>query len=354
MRAAVLLGVRGAFQSREVTMAKGKMVVGKSTQALALAADVAKAAKTAPVTLDVKLVHSEHWPAAQKYAKRAASLVIGDKASHAGALKEVTEGGALDRKIAAFWKPIKQSIDRVKNAVLDLEKEERAAVTAGRDPLEERCVAWKRIEDARVEAAERVIREANEVTARAAREVELKAAEDAAAAIEAESPDLSAKELWFVTKVFEQDIDLDSGNMIDLTAMSVITKQAGYADPRGYAERLAKSEKIRTAVADLRSAAALREQAAALREQPIVVPAPEVESNLGTFSGAHYTKNYTFGGFEAEGLAKFIAAYKAGELPDEAMVPDLVHLRRMAKDLKEKFPQSYPGCTLKFEEGVAG
>lgn len=329
--------------------------VGRSKQALALAADVAKAAKPAPAatqTLDVRLVHSEHWPAAQKYRDRAASLVIGDKASHAGALKEVTEGGALERKIKASWKPVKQSINKVKNAVLNLEKAELAAVAAGRDPLEQRCVAWKRIDDARVAEAERVLREANEATARAARELELKAAEDAAAAIEAESPNLSTRELWFVTKVFEQEIDLDSGNMIDLTAMAVITKQAGYADPRGFAERLAKSEKIRTAVADLRAAKALREQAAALREQPIIVPAPEVESNLATHSGAHYTKNYTLD--KVADLEKFIAAYRAGELPAEAMVPNEVHLRRMAKDLKEKFPQSYPGCTLKFEEGVAG
>lgn len=312
-----------------------------------------RAAETsAPKTLDVKLTHSEFWPAAIAYRDRAGKVVIGDKASHAGALKEVTEGGALDRKIAAFWKPIKQSIDRVKNAVLDLEKSERAAVAAGRDPLEIRCVEWKRIDDARVAEAERVIREANEATARAARELQLKAAEDAAAAIEAESPNLSPRELWFVTKVFEQEIDLDSGNMIDLMAMAVIAKQAGYSDPRPYAMRLAKSEKIRTAVADLRAAKALREQAAALREQPIITPAPEVETNLGTFSGAHYTKNYTLD--KVAELDKFIAAYKAGELPDEAMVPNEVHLRRMAKDLKEKFPQAYPGCTLKFEEGVAG
>ena len=329
------------------------MAKKKAQTALAAPAKAAPAAAPAkPLTLDVKLVHSEHWPAAQAYRDRAAKLVIGDKASHAGALKEVTEGGALDRKIAAFWKPIKQSIDKVKNAVLDLEKEERAAVAAGRDPLEQRCVAWKRIDDARVAAEEAAIREKNEAAARAERDRELKAAEDAAAKLEAESPNLSARELWFVTKVFEQEIDLDSGNMIDLTAMSVITKQAGYSDPRGYAERLAKSEKIRTAVADLREAKALREQAQALREQPLVVPAPEVESNLATFSGAHYTKNYTLD--KVADLDKFIAAYRAGELPAEAMVPNEVHLRRMAKDLKEKFPQAYPGCTLKFEEGVAG
>lgn len=306
----------------------------------------------APTTLDIKLTHSEFWPAAVAYRDRAAKIVIGDKASCEGALKTVTEGGALDRKITGFWKPIKQSIDRVKAAVLDLEKAERGAVELGRGPLERRCVEWKRADDARVAEAERVIREANEAAARADRDRELKAAEKAAAEIEAESPNLSPRELWFVTKVHEQEIDLDSGNMIDLTAMSVITKQAGYADPRAFAERLAKSEKIRTAVADLRAAKAIREQAAALREQPIATPAPNVASEVAKVSGARFTKNYTLGA--VEDLDKFVAAYRAGDLPIEAMVPNEVHLRRMAKDLGEKFPQAYPGCTLRIEEGVAG
>lgn len=325
-------------------------VVGKSQQALALAVSAAKA--SAPVTLDVKLVHSEFWPAAVAYRDRAAKVVIGDKASCEGALKEVTEGGALARKIGGYWKPLKQQIDKVKRAVLDLEKAELEAVEAGRGPLERRCVEWKRADDERVAAAEAKIRQANEAIERARREAELKAAEDEAARIEAESPNLSPRELWFVTKVYEQEIDLDSGAMIDLTAMGVICKQAGYADPRGQAERLAKSEKIRKAIADLREAKALREQAAALREQPIVTPAPVVESRVAKVSGAHFTKNYTLD--RVADLDAFVAAYRAGELPVEAMVPNEVHLRRAAKDLKEKFPQVYVGCTLKFEEGVAG
>lgn len=305
-----------------------------------------------PLRLDVKLVHSQHWPAAQAYRDRASKIVISDKASCEGALREVTDGKTLRKAILAGWKPIKQAIDRVKDAVLDLEREEIAAVDGGLNPLEQTCVDWKKADEARVEAEAAAIRIANELKARADRERELKEQEDAAVALEASSPNLSARELWFVEETFRQSIDLDSRAAVDMAAMSAICKQAGYADPRKQAERLATSEKIREAVAIKHEVKAKNDQAAALREQPIHVPAPNVESQVAKTAETHFTKTYTLGG--VVDLEKFIAAYRAGELDDEAMIPNEVFLRREAKNLEAKFEQTYPGTRVKILEGVAG
>lgn len=308
--------------------------------------------KTPAKTLDIRLTHSAHWPAALAYQKRASKIVIADKKSCAGALAEVSDGKKIRKAIVADYKPIKQGIDEIKRKVLDLEKEELAAVDGGLDPLEERCVAFKRLDDARVEAEEAAQRLANETKAKAERERELKAQEDAAAKLEAGSPDLSPRELWFVESVFKQSIDLDSRATVDMTAMAVICKQAGYADPMKQAERLATSQKIRTAIAIKAEVKAKNDQAQALREQPIIAPAPKVESQVAKTSDTHFTKTYTLD--RVANLDTFIAAYQAGELPAEAMVPNEVHLRRMAKELEDKFPQAYPGCTVKVLEGVAG
>lgn len=322
----------------------------KPAPAKALA--VVTPAAPSTLDLDISLTHSPHYKAALAFRDRASKLVIADKKSHEGALREWREGSELRRKIEADFKPTKRKIDAVKRAVLDLEKAELAIMDAGLDPLEKRCVEWKRLDDARIEAEATAQRLANEAKVRAEREAEIKAAEDAAIAAEAESPELSVRELWFVNKVVEQEIDLDDTSTLTLTALGVICKQAGYADPRAFAERLAKRPKIREAVEAMRQAKINREQAAALRQEPILTPAPTVEKNTAAVSGVRGTKNYTLD--RVADLEAFVKAYKAGELPDEAMIPNEVHLRRMAKDLKEKFPQAYPGCTLKFEEGLAG
>lgn len=315
---------------------------------------IAPVAPAAPKRLDVKLVHSEHWPAAQAYRDRASKVVISDKATCEGALREVEDGKKLRRAIVATWKEPKQQIDQVKRAVLDLEKDELAAIDAGLDPLEQRCVAWKRADDARVEAEARAQRERDEAAERARREKELKEQEAAAQKLEDESPDLSARELFFVERVFEQEIDLENAgtSLVDMTALALICKKAGYADPRARAEQLARASKIRTAVATKREVKAKRDQAAALRQEPIIVPAPKVESQVAKTSATRFTKTFTLD--RVADLEAFAAAYRAGTLPIEAMVPNEVHLRRMAKDLGEKFEQAYPGCKVKVLEGVAG
>lgn len=316
---------------------------------------IAPAAPSMPMKLDVRLVHSEHWPAIQAYVQRASKVVISDKATCEGALREIEDGKKLLRAAEGYWKEQKAPINKIKDAVLDLEKSEISAlesVVGKTGVLEQRAVAWKRADDARVEQEKREQRERDERAAREQREKELKEQEEAAAELEASSPDLSAKELWFVEKMFEQGIDLDSRATVDMAAMSLACKQAGYQDPRKWAERLATSKKVRDAIAIKVEARAKREQAAALREEPIIVPAPIVESRVAKTSATRFTKTFTLD--RVADLDAFVKAYQAGQLPAEAMVPNEVHLRRMAKDLGEKFEQAYPGCKVKVLEGVAG
>lgn len=305
-----------------------------------------------PKTLAIPPVHSEHYKAALAFRDSAAHIVISDKATHEGALRETKDGKNLRGRVLDYWKPIKQRIDAVKKAVLDLEKDEIGTVDAGLVPLERRIVEWVTADNARVLAEETAAREKADAQARADRERELQAQEDAAAKLEAESPNLSARELWFVNKVFEEAIDLQSMVIGHLNSMVKICKQAGYADPIAAVARLKKLPKIVTAIANMREVKAKRDQAAALREQPITVAAPTIERKVAKVAGTRMTKQYSCGG--VPDLARLRAAYKAGELPDEAFEPNMVHLNRAAEDLTDKFEQAYPGARLKIKEGVAG
>lgn len=303
-------------------------------------------------SLSIKLTHSPLYKKAIAFRDRAVTLVIGSKESHAGALAEAKEGKQLRKAAVEFYKPMKQEIDRVKKLVLDLEREELGIIDAGADKLEDRVVAWVNAENARVAAEEAKTRAANLERETKAREAEIKEQLERAEQLEAESPKLSAGELWFVTKVVEQEIDLASTATVDLTAMGVIVKDAGYADPRKTLDRFLKSPKILEAIAASREIKAINEQAAALREQPIVVTATKVESQVAHVSGMRMTENYTCSGIhDLDALRK---AYKAGLIPDEAFEPNMVHLRAAAKDLTVKFEQVYPGATLKKTQGLAG
>lgn len=314
--------------------------------------EMAVPAKPAATLVSVKLTHSPLYAKAIAFRDTAAQLVIGSKESHEGALRQVKDGKTIRKGSLDYYRPIKQQIDTIKRAVLDLEKDELGIVDAGLDPLERRVVEWVRAENARIEAAEAKIRAEATAAAEAKRAEDIKAQEDAAERLEAESPKLSAGELWFVTKVVEQEIDLASTATVDVTAMGVIVKAAGYADPRKTLDRFLKSPKILEAIANAREIKATLAQAAALREEPIAVVVDKVESQVAKVSGTRMTKNYSCGGvFD---LAKLRAAYKAGELADEAFEPNLVFLNREAKSLTTKFEQTYPGARLKVEEGVAG
>lgn len=321
------------------------MAKEKTTTALPAPAAAAK-------TLAIRLTHSPLYKQAIAWRDAAVTIVIGSKESHEGALRQAKDGKTLRKGAIEFYKPMKQEIDRVKKVVLDLEREELGIIDAGGDKLEARIVAWVTADNARIEAAEAVTRAKALAAETARREREIKEQLDRAEQLEADSPNLSAGELWFVTKMAEQLIDYTSTATVDQTAMGVIVKQAGYADPRKTLDRFLKSEKIRAAIDAQNEILAIRDQAAALREQPIAVTAIKVESKQGKVAGMRMTKNYSCSG--VHDLAALRKAYKAGLLPDEAFEPNMVHLRAMAKDLAIKFEQVYPGATLKITEGVAG
>jgi len=324
---------------------KAKTKQPKASKALTVPA----APKPEPMAIELK---AKHLAAAIAFRDRATTIVISDLKSDEGALATIKEGKNGRKQTVADWQIPKRKVSTVLDALRDLEKKELAAWDAGLDVLEKRHVEYKRIDDARVAEAERVERERLAAIARADRERELQEQEDAAAKLEAASDDLSARELWFVTKVVERDLDIGRGMQSDRTKLEGVCREAGYKDPAKTVEKLIGAPKIVHAIASSRASRAIREQADALREEPITVAAPKVERAVGKAAGTRNTKNYSCGGvFDLE---KFRAAYLAGDIPAEAMTPDLKFLNRMAEGLKEGFEQAYPGARLKIDEGVAG
>lgn len=294
----------------------------------------------------------KHLAAAIKYRDRAALVVISDKASDEGAQLTIKEGKELRKKVVADWKIVKDKLNGLIGVVRGLEAKELEAVDAGLTPITNRHIAWKEADDARIAREAQAERDRKEERARKDREKELQRQEDAAAELEAASDDLSARELWFVTKVVEGDIDIGRGMQRDVAAMERICKDAGYKDPAKAVERLIFAPKIVKAIASTVAAKAIREQAQALREEPIAVTTTKVESNTAKVPGLRHTTNYSC---EAVvDVAAFIKAYRAGELDDDAMKPNLVFLNKEADRLKDKFEQAYPGARLKVTKGVAG
>lgn len=306
-------------------------------------------APAAPPTNDVAIeLKPKHLAAAIKFRDRASMIVISDLASDEGALQTILEGKRGRKETVADWQTPKRKVSTVLDALRELEKKELAAWDAGLDVLEKRHVEYKRIDDARVAEAERVERERLTAIANADRERDLQAQEDAAAKLEAASDDLSARERKFVEMVA-----LMRGSSMDTRETPYFAANtAGFKNPKEKGPALLAMPKIAKAIASMVEAKAIREQAEALREEPIPVAAAKVERAVGKVAGTRNTKSYSCGGvFDLE---KFRAAYLAGEIPAEAMMPNLVFLNSMAEGLKEKFEQAYPGARLKINEGVAG
>lgn len=290
----------------------------------------------------------KHLKAAIAFRDKAATTVISDKASDEGALVTIKEGKELRRKILADWDGVKRPLNNLIEKVRDLEKAELAAVDAGLKPITDRHVAWKELDDARIAAEAEAERIAKEKKAKADREADLQRQEDAAAALEAESDELSAREKKFVEMVAAmRGTSLDGPKTPEYAAT-----QAGFKSPELKGPALLTSPKIAKAIESIIAAKAIREQAEALREQPVVITTTKKESKVATVSGIRHTTNYKCEGIVD--LAKFVAAYRAGDLDDDAMEPNLVFLNAEAERLKDKFEQAYPGARLKVTKGVAG
>jgi len=320
-------------------MAKKKAKQPKASKALA------PAAPRAPLAIQLTPIHLK---AAIAFRDKAATIVISDTRSDEGALATILDGKKGKRQAAADWKVPIDKVTGVLTALRGLRDRELEAFEVGIDTLEKRHVAFKNADDARVAAEEAAARAIAEQAARKAREAELQEQEDAAAKLEAASDDLSARERKFVdTVAVMRGTELDG-----LDTAHFAAEQAGFKNAALKGPALLTSPKIARAIASAIEAKAIREQAEALRVEPLAVSAPKVESAVGKVSGARNTKDYSCGG--VFNLEKFRAAYLAGEIPAEAMTPDLKFLNKMAESLKEKFEQAYPGCRLKIDQGVAG
>lgn len=318
-------------------MAKGKQPAKRApSEALA---------KPEPLAIALMPIHLK---AAIAFRDKAATIVISDTASDAGALTTISEGKKGKRQAAADWKVPIDKVTGVLVALRGLRDKELEAYDVGLQTLEDRHVAFKNADDARVAREEAAAREKNEAIARKAREKELQQQEDAAAKLEAESDDLSAREKKFVDVLGSM-----RGTSLDgLDAPHFAAEQAGFKNPETKGPALLASPKIARALEASVAAKAIREQAEALRAEPLAVAAPTIASAVARVAGTRNTKDYSCGGVFDEG--KFRAAYMRGDLDPLAMVPDLKFLNRMAESLKEKFEQAYPGCRLKIDQGVAG
>lgn len=300
------------------------------------------AKKPAPVldaAVHISLTPSPEAAQAISLTQRASGLVVVDRASHETCLTFIKGAKQLQRTIEEHYAKIKQPLNAARSTVLDMERQHLAPVIAAIAAATKLAIEWKAADDRRVnEEAERQ-RIENERIAREDRQRELDAQEAAALKIEANSPDLSAREETFVAEFVRTNYGLDAA------------RAAGYKDAAKMAERLLALPKILAAITAKRQADMIRQQAEATKAAPLHVEAPQVESQVGSVAGVAQKTYYGVGAVDVLALAKAVIA---GTVPLAAIQPNTVFLNEQARSLKQLFPQSYPGCELKVTKGLAG
>lgn len=285
----------------------------------------------------------------------AGTLVVKDRASHEYALEFVRGAKQLQRKITEHWQRITRSVDDLKRTMLNLKATDLAPVEEAIRLVERAALDYENDERQRQAAADEANRLERERQAKAERQRELDAAEDRALELEQQSTNLSARELWFVESVFNNDIDAANPSLADIRKMQAICKEAGYKDVDNSVARLLRMPKITEAIRAKHDARAIREQADAKRQQPIdIIDAPPVESNLARGRGLPTTRTYY--SCEVLDAGKLREAFLNGELNPEALIPNEVYLNAQARAAKsaEIFERAFPGCRLVKRQGLAG
>lgn len=300
------------------------------------------AKKPAPVldaAVHISLTPSPEAAQAISLTQRASGLVVVDRASHETCLTFIKGAKQLQRTIEEHYAKIKQPLNAARSTVLDMEKQHLAPVIAAIAQATKLATDWTTAEQRRVRDEEERQRVENERIARETRQRELDAQEAAALKIEANSPDLSAREETFVHKFV-------------LTSDGIISaRAAGYKDAAKMAERLLALPKILAAITAKRQADMIRQQAEATKAAPLHVEAPQVESQVGSVAGMAQKSYYSCGEVDLMGLARDVVA---GKVPLTAIQPNTVHLNEQARSLKALFEQVYPSCKLKVTKGLAG
>jgi hypothetical protein len=293
---------------------------------------------------------------ALELANQLRAIVVTDKASHARALEMIRAGKEIKRKMTSHWQRITRSIDDLKRTMFGFRDDDIGPLDLGLVAAEGVVLRYENAEKERVRRREEEDRLARERKALEDRNRELEAAEDRALELEQQSEGLSARELWFVEKVYSNGLELANPTATDLRAMIRIATDAGYKKNVDVeVARLLRSKKILVAIEAKKDAAAIREQAEAKRQQPIhVVDTPPVEAQVAQGRGLPTTRTYYSAEvFDANQLRE---AFLNGKVDPQALIPNEVYLNAQARAAKsaEIFERAFPGVRLKSRQGLAG
>lgn len=272
--------------------------------------------------------------------QQASQLVVLDASSHSNALEFVRGAKQLLRKVEDHWKNITRNVDDLKRNLLTLKRKDTEPIEAAIAQATGTILTYENAERRRVQEESDRLRREQEEQQRQERERQLADAEAEAAAIEAQSPNLSAREQKFVDSI-----------LLGLLPEKAF-ERAGYKPVLNGGNKLANTPKIQNAIATQQAAKVLREQTAAKREQPLeYVPPPVVETNLGRASGVSTRTTYSMEVVDPQAL---IEAFKLNSVDRRALVPNEMFLNQQARDLKEAFESANPGCRLVKRQTIAG
>jgi hypothetical protein len=317
------------------------------------ARDVDAGIVPAKTTTAIDISRAPERGQALELAKQLEAIVITDRESYRRAKELYAAGKDIKRKMSEHWQRITRSIDALKKTMFGFRDDDMGALDHGLVIAERIIIDFENAERDRIRREEERRRQEAEAKAKEERERELAKADALAFALEEKAEGLSQRELWFVEKVFEQRLDVANPTALDLRAMQVIAKQAGYKDVDTQVARLLRSPKILDALKAKHDARAIREQAQAKREQPIdVAETAPVETPLDAGRGLRTTRTYYSA--EVVDVQKLREAYIAGDLNLETLIPNEVYLNSQARTAKsaEIFEKAFPGCRLKTKQSI--
>lgn len=248
---------------------------------------------------------------------------------------------ATDHKktVEEHWNPITQAFYRLhkiltgaRGRAVDAD-DERKTITNGLHNT------YTNEQRRKAEEEENRRRREEEQRAQAARDEELRLAEEQALKREADSNDLSERERVFVELVFMGETERTSA------------QRAGFKDPAAMAGRLMQAPKIVKALAGKREAEEIRRQAAATAAKPLDVQQhEEVRPDIERASGAHDRSTHSAEIINEEQLIAAIIQGGRG-IPWDILTVKPAKLNEYAKQLHEKI-NAWPGVRYKKTTGV--
>jgi hypothetical protein len=292
-----------------------------------------------PRTMEIDVSPSPEASEALTLREQADRLTVSDQPTHRNALEFVRGAKQLKRKIEDHWSRITRVIDETKRNLLDLKRQDLEPVDAAISTVERRALDYAEIQKRLEREEQDRLRRKAEQDAQTRRDRELADQERRALDLEKASADLSPRERLFVEAILA-----GAGG-------AAAAQRAEFKDPARAAERLLATPKILQAIEHQRSANAIRDQAAAKRDAPLDVVVPKAETHTARVSG---TRTVTYYSCEIVDETRFRAAFVAGLIPSDSMLPNQPELNRAAGRLVDTFEAAYPGTRLVKRQGIAG